>query len=114
MKRVELPDADALLAFVEQLKDKDVNQLLAYAERSADLARRRQEARLRTTVAWFLLGAGALILLVSLALVVGQATGHTELPSPAIATLIGTIAVEYVAMLWAVVRYLFPGVGDPA
>lgn len=109
MRRIEVELRDSFLSAMERVSGEDLESALDGVERYQELERRRQEARLRTTVAWFLLGAGALILLVSLALVIGQATGHTELPTAAIATLIGAIAVEYVAMLWAVVRYLFPG-----
>ena len=79
-----------------------------FLERQQNLAERQSEAGLRKLTAGYLLLAGSVILVVSLVLIVGQAFDVSSLPDAAITTLIASVAVEFVGMLWIVVRYLFP------
>jgi hypothetical protein len=43
----------------------------------------------------------------SLAIIVGHAFWGTHLPESTITTLVGSVAVEFVGMLWLVIKYLF-------
>lgn len=108
MKRIGIFLPDASVEDMQQFTEEEFDVLLARAERFQILTQKKEEAGLRRMTAWYLLGAGSLILLVSLGLIVTQAVGITTLPESAITTLIGSVAVEFIGMLWMVIRYLFP------
>lgn len=108
MSRIEvfLPDASA--DELGKLSSAELSVLLEQAERFQELGKRQDEAALRKVVVWYLLGAATVVLLFSLAAIGGQAIGWLLLPDAAITTLVGSVAVEFVGMLWMAVRYLFP------
>jgi hypothetical protein len=103
---VVLPDkiADELQTFSAE----DINSSLEQAGAFQDLSERQDRADMRKTLLWFLLPACGVVLTVSLFLIVCKAVGWSSLPDTAIDALIGSVAVEFVGMLWSVVRYLFP------
>ena len=107
MKHVELFLPDDFAEELAKLSIDENNIILGRLERLQSLQQRQDEAGLRKVIFWYLLGTGSIILTVSLGLVTTQALGVTKLPDTAIATLIGSVAVEFVGMLWMVVRYLF-------
>lgn len=102
---VELPD-DKVQA-VADWSSLDMERQLDRVERVRRIGERHEEARLRKFVARYLLSAGSIILAVSLGLIVHAALGRSALEASAVATLIGSVAVEFVSMLYLVVRYLF-------
>jgi hypothetical protein len=102
---VEFPDADAesLLGAT----DEGFTNAMGRADLLLGLAHRQDEGRLRKFFAYYLLGAGTIILATSLWLVVAAALGQSSLGEMSVATLIGSVAAEFLGMLYFVVRYLF-------
>jgi hypothetical protein len=107
MRRIESDLPDAFSTLVADLSADEMDALLGRAERMRQINERHDEAKLRKVVAWYLLGAGTVILATSLALIVMTALGRARLGEAALSTLIGSVAVEFVGMLYLVVRYLF-------
>ena len=107
MKHVEVILPDNFAEDLANLFIEENNIILDKLERLQFLQQRQEEAGLRKITFWYLLGTGSIILTVSLGLITTQALGLTKLPDTAIATMIGSVAVEFVGMLWMVVRYLF-------
>ncbi len=107
MKPIEVFLPDAFAEEIVNLSPDEFDLLLARTERLHTISQRREEAALRKLTAYYLLWAGSVILVVSLALIVLNAFNITNLPDNAVITLIGSVAVEFIGMLWMVVRYLF-------
>ncbi len=107
MKKVEVQLPDLFTEQFEALSKEEIGSHLEKLERLQSISQKREEAGLRKYIAYYLLVTGSIVLSVSLALIVLQAFGITNLPNTAIATLIGSVAVEFIGMLWMVVRYLF-------
>ena len=107
MTRIQFDLPDALSPLVADLSADELDTLLGRAERLRKMGERHDEATLRKVVAWYLLGAGTVILATSLVLIVLTALGRARLGEAAVSTLIGSVAVEFVGMLYLVVRYLF-------
>ncbi|MBI4082776.1 MAG: hypothetical protein HY423_09215 [Candidatus Lambdaproteobacteria bacterium] len=105
MKPVEVTVPDDLTKQLGDLSRKELDIALGLQV----LAERQDVAIMRKSVNRFLLWSGGTVLGVSLFLIVCQAFGWSNLPDAAITTLIGSVAVEFVGMLWMVVRYLFQG-----
>ena len=101
----ELPDGAA--ESVLGATDGDFDQALYRTDKWLGLTRRHDEGRLRKLFAYYLLGTGTLILVTSLGLVVAAALGWSHLGETSNAALIGSVAAEFVGMLYFVVRYLF-------
>jgi len=87
--------------------DEEFLRELIRADKALALTRRHDEGRLRKLFAYYLLGAGSLILVTSLGMIVAAALGRSHLGEMANAALIGSVAAEFVGMLYFVVRYLF-------
>jgi hypothetical protein len=102
---VELPEGTAESAL--GATDEGFIRALIRADKALGLTRRHDEGRLRKLFAYYLLGAGTVILVTSLALVVMTALGASKLGEASVATLIGSVAAEFLGMLYFVVRYLF-------
>ena len=107
MKNLEVFFPDASAEEVAKLSGEDYDSFVSKVERLLSLQEKQQEAGLRKFTAKYLLVAGSIILTVSLGLITTQAFGLTKLPDEAITALIGSVAFEFVGMLWMVVRYLF-------
>jgi hypothetical protein len=107
MRRVESDLPDSLLALVADLSADKMDVVLGRAERLRELGERHDEARLRKFFAYYLLVAGTVILATSLWLVVAAALGRSSLGETSVAALIGSVAAEFLGMLYFVVRYLF-------
>ena len=107
MKPTEVILSDVAVELLKNASEEEVAAFFQMLERQQNLAERQSDAGLRKLTAGYLLLAGSVILLVSLGLIVGQAFDVSKLPDAAITTLIGSVAVEFVGMLWLVVRYLF-------
>ena len=107
MKPFEVILPDILAEDIANLSLEEYDQFLARVDKLQALKTTYQEAGFRKVIFWYLLGTGSIILSVSLGLIITQALGITKLPDTAITTLIGSVAVEFVGMLWMVVRYLF-------
>lgn len=107
MKRIEVDLPEALVDALERSSDAEFPVALERVDGLLRLSHRHAEGRLRTFFAYYLLTTGSLILIVSLVLIVHAALGRSALESSAVATLIGSVAVEFVGMLYLVVRYLF-------
>ena len=107
MKPFEVILPDILAEDIANLSLEEYDQFLARVDKLQALKTTYQEAGFRKVIFWYLLGTGSVILTVSLGLVITQALEITKLPDSAIATLIGSVAVEFVGMLWMVIRSLF-------
>jgi hypothetical protein len=107
MRRIELDLPEDLADSALGATDEDFVRTMIQEERILGLRRRREEGRLRKVFAYYLLIAGTLILVTSLALVVMTALGASKLGEASVATLIGSVAAEFLGMLYFVVRYLF-------
>lgn len=103
---INLPDAWAESS--RGLRPEEFLEFLARAREIQSLLERQTEARQRRILFWFLLGTGAVVLGVSLFLLVVHTFSWGVLPGSTAEILAGSIAGEFVAMLWFVVRYLFP------
>jgi hypothetical protein len=103
---VELPNS--LAEFLVAAPGEDLDSLIEKAHRFLALGERQTEAVLRKWTAIGLWIVGVIVLGVSLFLIVGQAFEWSHLPDMAVTTLIGSVAAEFVAMFYVVVRYLFP------
>lgn len=99
---VQLPD-DVSVSHILEYSDRDFEAMLGLQK----LQDMRQKTAMRKYAALFLFPSGAVVLLTSLGLIVGQAIGVTHLPESTITTLVGSVAVEFVGMLWLVIKYLF-------
>jgi putative flippase GtrA len=107
VSRIEIDLPDSFAQQVSGWSSDEVNRYLDQVERFRQIGQRQQEARLRNIVTRYLLVTGTVILAVSLLLIVFSALGRSHLPDSAVATLIGSVAVEFVGMLYLVVKYLF-------
>jgi len=113
MKPVEVFLSDPTVKDLGKIPPEEFQRFVDRMERVHVFQEQQRKADLRSFTAKYLLGAGSIILSVSLGLIITQALGLTKLPDTAIATLIGSVAVEFVGMLWMVIRYLFSeGVRD--
>ncbi len=113
MRHIEVFLPDAFAEELVNLSPEEFDLLLDRTERLHFIIERREEAALRKHTAYYLLWAGSIILVVSLTLISLNAFNITRLPDNAVITLIGSVAVEFIGMLWMVVRYLFPqGIRD--
>ena len=107
MKPVEIFLPDIFAEDVANLSPEEYDQFLARVEKIQVLKNTFQKTGFRKVTFWYLLGTGSIILTVSLSLIISQAFGVTKLPDDAITALIGSVAVEFVGMLWMVIRSLF-------
>jgi hypothetical protein len=107
MRRIELELPEELASSTVGATDEEFIRTLIRADKALGLSHRHDEGRLRKFFAYYLLGAGTIILATSLWLVVAAALGRSSLGEPSIATLIVSVAAEFLGMLYFVVRYLF-------
>ncbi len=107
MKPLEASLPGSFSDALKEISSRGMNNALDGMERIQAMEQRREEAGLRKFFAGYLVAAGSVVLVFSLFMVVSVAWGWAKLPPGAVATLIGSVAVEFVGMLWLVVRYLF-------
>ena len=82
--------------------------LVAAIERDHhDLAVRKSAHRFRNGIALWLITLCSVVVAVSLGLVIAKAAGYTNLPDNTVHTLVGSVAVQIVAMTFVVVRFFF-------
>ena len=108
MRRYEIDLSDASAETIKDISSGAFQVFVERVERLQILDARRTEARQRAVLFWYLIVTGTTILGISVFLIIGQSLGRTNLPDAAISTLIGSVAAEFIGMLWLVVRYLFP------
>ena len=108
MTRYEIDLSDASAETIKDISSDAFEVFVERVEKLQILDARRTEAWQRGVLFWYLIVTGTIILGFSVFLIIGQSLGRTYLPDAAISTLIGSVAVEFVGMLWLVVRYLFP------
>lgn len=107
MTRFEFELPDEIVAEAQDATEADLVGTIVLAERILAISRRHSEGRLRTVFAYYLLVTGSLILVVSLGLICYSAINHSNLGEGALSALIGSVATEFIGMLYFVVRYLF-------